>query len=88
MESSQVWLQNILSIAIKKNKEISQNPFLFAATTSASILVAYLCTVRYHRYKNLNTIRKMHPNPDAILHDAEAARSIYGIVFGKEFPCT
>ena len=57
------------------------------AGTVATSIVLYLCYVRYRRYKNINTIRTKYPDPDAILHDPEAAAYINNHFSGKEFPC-
>ena len=54
--------------------------------TVATSLGLYLCYVRYHRYKNINTIREKYPDPDAILKDPEAAAYINNHFAGKEFP--
>jgi hypothetical protein len=88
MESAKVWIQNAIDVIINSTAKINgDNTVLLTATTTASIFIAYLCTVRYYRYKNLNLIRAKYPNPKDILNDAEAANFIYATITGKEFPC-
>lgn len=85
MDNAQRWLQIVYDSAIEKSANVKKENVYITAT--ASIVVAYICTVRYYRYKNINLIRKKYPNPDDILNDSEAAQFIYNITTRKEFPC-
>lgn len=89
VETAQAWLKNAFDHIAQKATGLN-NKVAFTTTTtttSISVLVAYLCAVRYYRYKNLRMIRAKYPDPKVILNDPKAAEYIYSMVVAKEFPC-